>query len=119
MILNIVWTVLVFVGGFAGMAAIPVALSKLQDVSGFWPWIVAIIGFTIAVLPAWFMWKGTKLIPLITNIPFRIMMIVAVYAIAFVGVILGGIGLQSLAWICTMISAIAIVAFSLIGIWLK
>lgn len=124
MLSKIFWTILVAIGGFAGMAAITVSIDKIQefvknDEGGWWQWLVLIVGLIIAIAPAWFMWKGTDLIPFISNFITRSMTIGVVYLISLVGMILGGLDMTDPAWICNMISASAIVIFSLIGIWLK
>ncbi|BDU67617.1 MAG: hypothetical protein TYPL_2700 [Candidatus Tyloplasma litorale] len=124
MIMKFFWTIVVAIGGFAGLTAVGEAIGHLtnnvDDTSTAWEWIVLIIGFFIAIAPAWFMWKGTKLIPIVSNIIIRILTIIIVYGLAAFGMYFASNdNLSDAAWICSMVSAALIVAFSLIGIWLK
>lgn len=117
---KIIWSVIVIIFGFAGVTAISeffVAISDLFNDGGFtlsqiWTIFVA----WLVILPMWFMWKGTKIVPIIFNLVVRIMLLVSCFFILpFVGGIIGN------PWeaILGSISILLIYGFALYGIWVK
>lgn len=93
---KILWTVVIVITGGVAMYAVidlfDVIINGPIDLSIILP----IIGAALAAFPAWFAWKGTKLVPLLTNFIVRIILIVVG---CFIPVLL--------------------VVFALIGIWFK
>ncbi len=93
---KVFWTVIIIICGAAAMYGVVEFFNVLfngpYDLSIIIPLIIAGLG----ALPAWFAWKGTKLVPLLTNFVVRVVMIVV------------GCFFPPL-----------LVVFALIGIWLK
>ncbi len=114
---KIFWTVVVIVAGFAGIAAITEFFGAIIDlftgeftIGQIW---TILVGWVI-ILPMWFMWKGTKLIPIVSNFVVRILTLVV-----FVGVIPAIAGMSfTPEWLATF-GVVGVYAFALIGIWLK
>ncbi len=95
---KIFWTVVIVITGAVAMIAVIDLFKIILDFAAYelWEFLIAVLGAALAAVPAWFAWKGTKLIPFITILPIRIIMIVV------------GCFFPPL-----------LVVFALIGIWLK
>lgn len=114
---KVIWTVVVVICGVGGAYLIGEFFQAIQDL--FTDFSVGAL-FTVilawvAVLPLWFVWKGTKLIPIIFNIITRSLLIVALVALPVIGGIIGG---SAEAW-CSTVAAIGTIGFAMVGIWLK
>ncbi len=100
---KIFWTVVIIITGAVSMAAVVavwdaiIGLINGDASTDFLGWILMFAGAILAAIPAWFAWKGTKLIPFITILPVRIIMIV----------------------VGCLFLPLLLVVFALIGIWLK
>lgn len=118
---KIVMTVVIIIVGIGAGAAIPEFFKALFDIGNveWYTWLWTILVATLAVLPAWYIWKGTKLIPLLTNIFVRIIIMVTLFLI--LPLLAGGLGHISTAAEGTIgaINIIAIIGFGLIGVWFK
>ncbi len=119
MLYKIIMTIIVAIVGVGAGAAIPTFFEALFNIGSteWYTWLWTLILAGLAVLPAWYIWKGTKLIPLITNFVVRIMIMVTIFLIL---PFLGGFNFFD-GWQATImtIDAIAIIGFALVGIWLK
>lgn len=122
MLRNIFWTIIVIMFPIAGIAVITQYVGDIGTAIDEQKWaqlVLAIIMFLLILSPGWFMWKGTKLIPIISNIFVRIItMILFLFLLPFGGELFTSLGYEwgdYLLW--SSIAGIAI--FSLIGIWLK
>ncbi len=94
---KIFWTVVIVITGAVAMVAVVNFFDILiNDFAIDLNFFLTLLGAGLAAVPAWFAWKGTKLIPFITILPIRIIMIVV------------GCFFPPL-----------LVVFALIGIWLK
>ncbi len=93
---KIFWTVVIAITGFVSMLSVVEVFNVLINGPIDLSIILPLIGAILCALPAWFAWKGTKLIPFLTNIVVRIVLIIVG---CFVPILL--------------------VIFALIGIWLK
>ncbi len=93
---KVLWTVVIIITGGIAMYAVvdffDVLINGPIDLSIILP----LLGAGLAAVPAYFAWIGTKLVPLLTNIVVRIILIVVG---CFIPVLL--------------------VIFALIGIWIK
>lgn len=122
--MNLIWKVvftivIVIVGAGAG-AAIPQFFDAVFHPGNaeWYTWLWTIFVSLLAVLPAWYIWKGTKLIPFITNFVVRIMIMLTIFLI--LPFLAGALGkLDSIQWAISAIDMIAIIGFGLIGLWLK
>lgn len=122
--MNIIWKVfftfiIVIVGAGAG-AAIPQFFDAVfhPGEAELYTWLWTVFVSLLAVLPAWYIWKGTKLIPLLTNLIVRIMIMITIFLILpFLAGIFGK--WETIQWAISVIDMIAIVGLGLIGLWLK
>lgn len=122
MLWKIMMTIFVAIVGAGAGAAIPEFFHALYNIGSTewytWLWTILLAG--LGALPAWYIWKGTKLIPLITNIVVRIMIMITIFLILpFLGGSLGEFLGSTWTHTVQVIDAIAIIGFALIGIWLK
>lgn len=116
--LKILWTVVIVICGVGGTALIGEFFSAFSNlISGeeILKNLFAVILAWIAILPMWFVWKGTKLIPVICNLVTRIVIIVVLVALPMVGGIFGG----SIETTLVVVDAVAIIGFAMVGLWLK
>ncbi len=94
---KIFWTVVIIITGAVAMAAVINFFDILiNDCAINFEFFLTLLGAGLAAVPAWFAWKGTKLVPLLTNVVVRVILIIIG---CFVPILL--------------------VIFALIGIWLK
>lgn len=122
--MNIIWKVfftfiIVIVGAGAG-AAIPQFFDAVfhPGDAEWYTWLWTVFVSLLAVLPAWYIWKGTKLIPLLTNLIVRIMIMITIFLI--LPFLAGALGKwETIQWAISVIDMIVIVGLGLIGLWLK
>ena len=124
MLRNIFWTIFCIVFPVVGIGVVFGELDTITEAfqNGDWGGIIlGIVMLLFIIAPGWFLWKGTKLVPIISNFIVRIMtMILFLLILPVMGGAFIGTGDLNTAgeWIL-MKDTVGIVAFSLIGIWLK
>lgn len=116
---KIIMTVVIVLVGAAAGAAIPNLFNAIFNAgdTDIWKWVITVILSVVAVLPAWYIWKGTKLIPFVTNFAVRILIMLVIFLVL---PFLGGFNLfDGWVWVISTIDIVAIIGFGLIGVWLK
>ncbi len=100
MVKKLLWTIVVIVFGVASTYALIDFLVNTNfseiDWTSFKEWWEIILWVVTVWFPFWFAWKGTKLIPIITILPIRIILL-------FIGIFF----------------PVLLIIFALIGIWFK
>lgn len=82
--------------------------------------IAMVISIFLILMPGWYMWKGTKLIPFITIFPVRIIILATVLLCAPVGEMVQAIAPSSSAGGWIIFTGVFMTIFlSLWGIWIK
>ncbi len=122
---KVFWTVVVLVCGTAAVGHMGEFFDTLFAISDgiTFAWLVDFIVALLVALPAWFMWKGTHLIPIIFNLVVRIIIMVLLLGVL---PMMGGIDVATVSIpllgtynLFTFISVAGIYFFSLWGIWIK
>ncbi len=129
LIWKVVWTVVIVLVGPAAVHGLSgfVDATLAFNTEEIFPWLIDFIIALVLVLPAWFMWKGTHLVPIIFNLTVRIVIMVAILAILpalteifsnanWASVTIGPLGTWNVFEFATIAG---IYFFSLWGIWVK
>lgn len=96
MLKKILLTIIVIFLPVAGFAALVSGIESIGDSVTFGECVLTIFGFILMIIPGWMMWKGTKIIPILSNVIVRIISLI-------LGIIFFPLG----------------IFFSLWGIWVK
>ncbi len=121
LIYKIILTVVICIVGVGAGAAIPSFFDALfhPGDAEWYTWLWTVLVGALAVLPAWYIWKGTKLIPFLTNIFVRIIIMFTIFLLLPVlGGALGNVS-ETAEWTIAAIDMVAVISFGLIGLWLK
>lgn len=120
---KVFWTVIIVVFGATAVGHLGQFFDTLFSADLTWAWLWDFILAILIVLPAWFMWKGTHLIPVIFNFVVRIVIMVLLLGVF---PMMGGIDVATVEIpllgtynLFTFISIAGIYFFSLWGIWVK
>lgn len=131
MLKKVLLTIFCVLSPTIGFAVLFKSLDIFQVFSYFsdghiWKGIGTLISMILVLLPMWYVWKGTKLIPFITIFPIRVLLITAVLLCAPIGSLLEGMGehFKDDAMIASghtimTIGVGSIIFLALWGIWVK
>ena len=102
---------------FTGAGSILDIIKDFKD-GEIWKGISSLLTIILIMLPMWYAWKGTKLIPFITIFPIRVIIFTVVLLCAPIGSLVAMFSPDAGNTIMT-VGTIAIIFLSLWGIWIK
>jgi len=123
MIKKVILTVFCILSPVAGFAVLATGMDIFSVIKDFkngdiWKGVGALISMILILLPFWYVWKGTKLIPFITIFPIRLMIIIVVLLCAPIGSIVHNFNASAGDTIAA-IGVGSIIFLSLWGIWIN
>ncbi len=92
------------------------------DSKQIWHGIGSLFSMILILMPMWYVWKGTKLIPFITIFPIRLIIFIVVLLCAPIGAFLShfpGENISAAGNSIATIGSFAIIFLSLWGIWIR